>query len=110
MLDKQEPKRVSILGVGRCMPLISTVIARALALIDAFSSAFIATSVTVDNSTNCCYPQTNITATYTPLGQDVLSLIKLVMVDTPLSIIPFWLPALKEAVAGLMTVSASTLP
>jgi hypothetical protein len=86
------------------MPLISSVIARTLAIVDYFSGYFFDTSVNVGNATNSCYQQTNISATLTPCGQQVLSLIDLILYRTPLSIMPFWVPVLKEVLNGLAAV------
>lgn len=86
------------------MPLVSSIIARILVIVDAISVAFISTSVSVDNLTNPCGPQTNISVTFTPCGQTVLSFTRQILVGTPLSIISFWLPALNAVLAGLSAV------
>jgi hypothetical protein len=88
------------------MAVLSAVVAKALVLAEVFSSIFISTSVSAGASTNGCQLQlTNMTAEFTPCGQQVIDFISYVLVGTPISIVPFWLPLVNGGVHGLVVVS-----
>lgn len=89
------------------MPLICTVIARGLAMLDAMASVLVSVSVSVSNSTNPCYAESNVTASLTPLSEQMFSLMRSILVEIPLSIIGFWLPVLRAVIIGLQSLSGS---
>ncbi len=89
------------------MLLVSSILARGLALTDAVSQYFIVAGATVGNYSNCGNLPVNVSVTPTSCGQEVFTVIRMLLIDNPLSLVNFWMPALAEILNGMSAVARS---
>jgi hypothetical protein len=81
--------------------VLSSVLAKAVILVDEFSSAFMSVAVASDTFGNGCGDTVRMNVTFTPCGEQVMSFFKYILFECPVGIVPFWMPMLGDALRGL---------
>ncbi len=83
------------------MPLVSSILAKVLMLTDVMSDYILVANATPTNSVDCTALPANISVTFTPCGREAGAVIRMLLLDNPLSLTNFWMPSLTEVLNGM---------